>query len=205
MPPPFSPSDAAFILSKPNSVITYTYNGRRNGRVHRFERTASLSSYSTSTGGPTNAVYQFALSDTDNYTELTALFDQYKIDYVDLTFVPFYTESIPGTGECAGVVYSAPDFDDNSATAAAALRQYSGVQCHKQVDPFAVRIKPRAAMALYSGSVFTQFGNIPDPWIDANSPGVPHYGFKLAADASGGTAQTWQVLAKYHISCMSSR
>jgi len=48
---------------------------------------------------------------------------------------------------------------------------------------FSRKWRPHIATAAYSG-VFTSFKNEPSTWIDVASPGVQHYGLKVAADVT---------------------
>lgn len=195
--------DGSLAISRPG-MLTFKTSMTKGNPIMKVARKALLSSFVTNVGGATNAVYSFQLSDVDNYTEFTNLYDQYRIRRIDLQFIPFYTQSTPGAGACSGVIYAAPDFDDISATASAALRQYPACQVFGQTERIQVTVEPRLAVAAYSGT-FTSYANLRDQWIDCNSPSVQHYGFKLAADASGGTANSFQVIGTYHLEFRSAR
>jgi len=134
----------------------------------------------SSTLGPVYASTPFTLNAFAQYTEFTALFDQYRIDRIEIWLEPIgapSTSSFPCLTTCV-------DFDDattptsfasveahqNSLVANGAAGQYHSWQ-------------PRVALGAYAGT-FTSFANISGPWIDSASPGVQHYGFKAATTAS---------------------
>lgn len=58
----------------------------------KFERTVEgLFDITTDGVNPTLGVFNFSLNDLPNYTEFTALFDQYRIDKIEIEWYPEYT------------------------------------------------------------------------------------------------------------------
>jgi hypothetical protein len=105
---------------------------------------------------------------------LLAVFDQYRIDQLEVWLEPVAAQ---GT-TVFGSVVSAVDLDDANA-----VTGFSQVQDH----PCAIqgiggaghyhKWRPHTAVAIYSGA-FTSFSNEPSMWIDSGSPNVQHYGLK---------------------------
>ena len=78
---------------------------------------------------PTLYGFNFSLNDLPNYTEFTALYDQYKINAVRFTMLPQQTQSISigsvNNPIANARVFSAIDYNDGSAPASVdELREY---------------------------------------------------------------------------------
>lgn len=139
-----------------------------------------------------------------NLSDFTSVFDQYKIDCIEIILKPRANISAFGSpaaySQMQGALYSVLDYDDATplGSIGAALNYDNCIQT-EVYQPNRRCFKPRNAMAVYAGT-FTGFGNIPDTWIDAASTGVAHYGAKYICDA-GTTAflQTWDVQIRMKI------
>jgi len=151
----------------------------RRDRAVTFRRTYSITILSANTGVTANG-FSFALSNLPNYTEFTSLFDQYRILQASVSFLPYANSSSSGavSGSFPGIIASAIDYDDASLPGATDLQQYESYKRNPAFEEFVRTIKPRVAIAAYNGSTFTGYVNRYAPWIDANSPSVPHYGLK---------------------------
>jgi hypothetical protein len=127
---------------------------------------------------------------------LSGVFDQYRLDEVEITFRPGITVANTNTGNLPQL-YTVVDYDDASttgATTAGFFLQYNN--CTQSVGETVVRrFKPHVATAYYAtNATFTGFGNITSPWIDVASTLVPHYGVKFGCDGAPGTAyQTYLI------------
>jgi len=163
----------------------------RRDRAVTFRRTYSLTILSANTGVTANG-FTFALSNLPNYTEFTSLFDQYRILQASVSFLPYSNSSQSGTVNSSfpGIIGSAVDYDDASLPAQTDLQQYESYKRNSCYVEFVRTIKPRLAIATYNGSTFTGYANKYAQWIDANSPGVPHYGLKTVITGSTYTAST---------------
>jgi len=144
--------------------------------------------FNTSTTVPTFLGQPFSLSsNVQNATAYTALFDEYKIDEIEVWINPNPLTTLAASTQ-RGLYSSAVDYDDantpgtistvsdkqNSLTTAVTENHY-----HKFV--------PRFAYGTYSGT-FTSFGSTTG-WIDCASPSVQHYGLKIASSATAGGIQ----------------
>jgi len=151
----------------------------------------------TSVGGPVYAGAQFTLNMFSNAAEYTALFDQYRIDEIE---VWIESSEVMSATVGSAAFHTAIDLDD--ANVPTAISQVSGKQnaltslvgtghYHK--------FQPHMAVAVYSGT-FTSFGNEPAGWIDVASPTVAHYGLKLATAAADGAARLIYLTTRAKIS-----
>lgn len=138
-----------------------------------------------------------------SFTELTALFDQMQIDWIELEW--FYgTQSSQTVGVTSsgvaplgptGEIYGQPlhiyvkDYDDSNALGANPISVVSQYEAQKswQMSPgfndarHVVRIKPKMDMSMTDGSgTSTGVAQAPrNVWLDATSgTSVPHYGLK---------------------------
>jgi hypothetical protein len=120
------------------------------------------------------------LSLFDNYLEYASLFDQYRIDEVEVWIEPQISQStsMPNTG----VLITAVDLDDaNTPAAIATVQDKQGAIQSTCYAGHYHKWKPHMAVAVYSGT-FTSFSNAPANWIDSASPSVQHYGIKYATE-----------------------
>lgn len=138
------------------------------------------------TSGATPQYYgsPFALNFFANYTEYTGLFDQYRFEQLEVWLTP----SIVLINGLVGEIASAIDLDDgNTPTSLVTVNGKAGAMTTGCMAGQYHRWKPHIALAAYS-SVFTSFSNRVADWIDAASPGVQHYGLKVATTATTGTS-----------------
>lgn len=188
-----------------------------NGRIFSFKRTYTDSFKIEMNGAVTTSTagYKFRLSDTPGYTEITSLFDKYRIKGIKATFMPRVnvlriTDLGAGTTTVttSPPIFSVIDYDDATApTNAAQLHEYENCKVHNEFKPWSVFFRPRIAMATYGGGAFTSYGTGPAGlWIDAASPSVEYYGLKIAtAEYAIGNNLTndiyWDVIFKVYIQC----
>lgn len=169
-----------------NKIRTYTAN-------LRYDVTNIVQ---TSTTVPTFGASTFVLSSFDNYLEYLGLFDQYKIDEIEVWIEPAFgpAQSLTSVGQ----LYSCVDLDDaNTPTTIISVEAHQSCITTSTVAGHYHKWVPHMAVAVYSGA-FTSFANSPADWIDAASPNVQHYGVKLATTTSTTSTLTMamQVRAK---------
>lgn len=151
----------------------------------------------TSTSLPTYGSKSFVASDLDNITSFAGVFDQYRIDMIEVLLVPSKTE-VTSASSGAGSYVSCVDVDDAATPATyGQLLGYSNAQSSSGTAQHYHRWVPQYAVAAYSGA-FTSY-SASRGWIDCGSPNVQHYGLKIASTATNEvTAIT--VHTRYHIS-----
>jgi len=168
-------------------------------QVVKFTKIVEGTNLVTSTTINTFRSYVFAAADIGDFTGLSGVFDQYRLDRVDLRFVPNITETL-SSAPLSGKVYSVIDFDDSNAlTSASQASEYSNCMVWEPVDPIQISLVPHFAYGAYGTSLFSSFANSKPNWIDAASGNVEHYGVKLAITPTT-TAVTYTVQLRYHIS-----
>lgn len=149
------------------------------------------------------------------YTELGALFDKYRLEKVDI----YYTSSVYSNGAMGsaqalympGCAYAVDTDDANNASvtdlqqfANCKYTQFGGDQGRmKRLASF----KPLPTLGVYTNSTTVNgAGDLlgKSLFLDAASPSIQHYGFKMALDqlVVGTAGQTWYMVnfqVKYHL------
>lgn len=167
-------------------------------------RWSQLSAMTLSTTLETIKNYIFKLSDVSNSADLTSSFDAYRIKRVDVYFTPRVNYTPDASVLTNAQLWTACDFDGNTVTTLTETAAYDSAQLHDARTSFVVSLKPRAALATYSGA-FTSYAEAPpDQWIDCASPSVEHYGLITAMSAQP-VATVINVAARFYIELKRSR
>lgn len=169
-------------------------NGPRT--ILGFKRPASSGTLVITDGAGTGqnvGAWSFQLNQVVNYTELTNLFDNYKINCV---VIKFWWHQQPSTVEnnlvATPIMHWAVDTNDVTLPTLAALKQYSTYRVHQFKDAgcYTIKIYPKAQGVMYRTAIAVAYGP-KKMWIASTYSDVPHYGFKFFIDgsqtASGGT------------------
>jgi len=129
--------------------------------------------------------FSFQLSDTPGYTELTALFDLYKITLVEVIWeCTSVSANVSGNTSCYPTLLAYPDADD--ATAPTSLSVVDQVQRMERLQFSATRNQfKRSIVPRVTNSTNTTGGtnnyavSMASPFLDCASPSVIHYGVKF--------------------------
>jgi hypothetical protein len=150
--------------------------------------------------------YNFALSQVTDSTQLLTVFDQYRVNAIEIFLRPV-AMPITATVQPIGVMYTVIDYDDSTPlTTAVYMLAYDNCIATSTVESQRRCFKPRVANALYGGSTFTSYGNERAPWIDSTSYTVPHYGLKAGVDQGNSTQlQTWSLVANVELEFRQAR
>lgn len=174
------------------------------GTVYSFKRTFQFANFHMdhTTGLATSVGYSFKLNDLPNYTEFTALFDQYKITGIKIRLIPEQNQQALGVGVFnIPPIYTVIDYDDDTAlTAITDAMQYQNCKIHTTISGSQIVrfFRPHIAVAAYSGT-FTSYMNKSMQWIDSASPDTRHYGFKIIVAAITTLDTTFSVVATYYL------
>jgi len=163
--------------------------------VFNIFQTADLGAISSGAAPVTGAI-NFGFIQLNQQAALTAIFDQYRLAMVEVTFQPELTIAAPT--QQVPLFYTVVDLDDSTATTIASLMEYPGLQESIALKVHRHTFVPHVAVAAYSGA-FTSFANEAAPWIDVASPSVQHYGVKygFAAEPSASTFG-YYIKVRYH-------
>jgi len=158
-----------------------------------------------------NASFSFAFTNIAQSGQLAAVFDQYRIDEVQLIFRPMFL-AVNMSGSTTFYVpqlYIVVDYDDANVSGYTAGTYQAYNNCNVSMyETVSVTFRPHIAVSAYSGSSFSQYQNLSPSWIDTSSPSVQHYGVKAGVDAGGtGQAQfqSWSITTRVRLSLKNVR
>jgi hypothetical protein len=170
-----------------------------DNQVFKINQTIeTLAALTSSNVATTFYSLSFSLSLVDQVTALTNLFDQYRLDMVEVMLIPRLEAQISAPGN-NGLLHSVVDYDDaNNLTTAGDALDYDNCLVTSGLNGHYRRFVPHLALAAYSGA-FTSFANSQPTWIDAASTGVQHYGVKFALTPAI-SSQIFDMVARLHFS-----
>jgi len=168
----------------PGFINTLSRDNRRYTVMQTSNQGIVLSS-NTSVAQLTSKSWTSA--DIIQFSSYASVFDQYRIDFVEVWLTPYGTATAPGYNGNVHL-YSVVDYDDANAPASlVALTQYENCVTTRCTDGHYVKFRPHIAVAGYGGA-FTQFINKPSDWIDVASGSLQHFGLKLGAETTVSNA-----------------
>lgn len=143
----------------------------------------------------------FDLAQLTAYTEFTTLFDYYKINGVKVQ-VKVFPNSSAATGVGLPWLEFWSDHDDSNPVTALQAREHMGTKQRyftgdKMVTSMYVKPTPLADLAGAASAI------MPNKWVNAANPGIPHYGIKGIIHnyyLSGSTGQN-QIVFDVNMNC----
>lgn len=152
-------------------------------KIHYFKRHVDLGLITLSTAGITSQGFSFQLDEVPNYTEFTALYDQYKLSAVSISFIPMQTYTLNNTTAVANnfnVRYATVvDYDSSGAFGTFNdAREFTTVKITTITQQQTRYIKPRIKSANENdSSTIVASGNIRS-WLNTSIGNIPHYGLR---------------------------
>lgn len=131
---------------------------------------------------------KFTMTDLPSYTDYTALFDQYRIDQVDIEIDSLVNSAqsqatTTGNQEAMPSVTYVPDFDDaNVPTTPGEINQYQRAKTwtfRGSGKPLKFSIKPRVSVPVNSVGGGANMPGAESPQLDIAHADVLHYGCKF--------------------------
>lgn len=161
------------------------------------------------------ASYAFALADIPNVASIGSLFDQYRIEKIQLRFKSrnpaLFVSNATSPNNSSTEPFLVIDRDDNTApTAISELQQYDNCQQFSAQDSIDIIFEPSITPSVFSGGAFSGY-SVDDSgkyWLDLANTSIPHYGVKVGIPAlTASTAQRfdWVVTAWYKVSFKNKR
>ena len=132
----------------------------------------------------------FNLTQLTLYSELTNLFQFYKINWIKLDFRPNMNNQVWATAAAGGPIPEiayAKRWADGNTRSFGDLIQVSDVVYKKVTDRYTTWLKPKAAAAYYQSGVSTGYG-IASPWLNMDYSNIPHYGISFATNLDNTTS-----------------
>jgi hypothetical protein len=193
--------------SKETSIIYSNLGGKVPGMNHRVKGMQSIrvqatlqdpDALNTSTTTPTYFAQYFTLGQIANSAAYTALFDEYKIDEVEVWINPNPVTSL-GASTIRGQYSTAVDYDDaNTPSSISTVSDKQNSLTSSVDDAHYHRFQPKFAVGAYSGT-FVSFASSRG-WVDCASPNVQHYGLKMAFSQTAAGVQFVSLVIRYTIS-----
>lgn len=131
------------------------------------------------------AVGYFKLSNVLENSDLTNLYDRYKINGIKWKIIPASNfASVNGQGLIPSMVYHVDYDDDATPTTDASVRVKAGAKEVRLDKPHTIFFKPKVASMIAGASIVPGAStgySVPRvaPYINCSYPGVPHYGLKM--------------------------
>lgn len=155
--------------------------------VHHFKRTFQGSTYQASAGGTNPNAFYVTFANLPNYTEFTALFDMYRINYIVWKLVPTVTSLDLNPAATAAVlpnVHSVIDYDDsNNPTLVTDLMQYSNYKMTRGNRIHTRKFRPAVTLdADGAASTAPKWKQ----WLNLAATGSEHRGIKFIIEQADG-------------------
>lgn len=156
---------------------------------HKFIRNSATITFGGIAGGFVPSGRSFRLDQVTNFTNLTNLFDQFRIDTVEISFM---LRGLPSTVIAYPRVIVFPDFDDAATPVSSAVinnRPRLSKHTFTPDEPeFRIALKPRLAQAAFNGSFSAYSQPNTSVYVDCAYPATDHYGLKFAFENFDNTS-----------------
>lgn len=170
-------------------------------QIHKFKRTYNYGTFSSDGINPTLIAFNFSMNDMPGYTELTSLFDFYKLTGVQVRIIP-WTQTDSNSQATLNNARNSPFFyaiDRNDSSAPASVDEVLENNDHR-------------VSTTYSGaSVWIPYpkfsdatGASRDGWVATTNSSLNWFGLKVAIPATS-TGNTWYVTMTYYVSCKDAK
>jgi len=130
--------------------------------------------------------FVFQLNYVPNYANYTAIFDQYQITHVKVSFRSISKPETLINSSAGNTVIPriavALDFDNASTPTYAAIQSRFGHQVHPADRNFTISVAPCLQFAVYTGGINAYSPNY--GFLDCANANVPHYGIRYSLQAT---------------------
>jgi hypothetical protein len=185
----------------------------RNPNVHAFTRVMHHTLAINATDR--HVAETFMLTSLPDYTEFTALFDQYRIKKVEVTFI-FDRASADANASVGGSFFpnliTVQDHDDNTPlTNIQDYEQYTTFKVRRMDKPIKITTYPKVATAVWNGA-FAGYSELSKAtqFLDCNYPSIEAYGLKWMVNGNLEGVSTTNLgylttYYKYFLECKDTR
>lgn len=173
--------------------------GKRSySKIHAFKRTFDAGSTFLETDGlnDTFAAWNFSMNDMPGYTELTSLYDFYKLTGVLVRVIPYKQTDSNSVGTTNNsfnppIFYAEDKSDSTTPTSIGEILEYNDHKIATVFQGFRHYCRPK-----FSDATSAVRGG----WVSTSNPSLNWYGLKLAIPA-GGSATSFYVTWTYYVKC----
>lgn len=177
-------------------------------RARQFAFNATLVSLGTAQFGAISV----QLNQLSQVSTFSALFDKYKIEYIECTFrprAPFNSMENAATAlPVIPMIYTVIDPDDALApTTLAQLQEYQSCESQPSSNPeFTRRFRPHILEGAWDGTNVVPAKSSPAGWVDIAYTTIRHYGMKYGCTAAqAAPSQIWDIDCYVGVSFMNVR
>jgi len=158
--------------------VNYAYTDNAIRRYIRHDIAAAVVNTSIA---PFAGAWAFRLSDVSGYDEFTALYDEYRIDEIKVTFHNYGKTEAPTNTTLASTILYTVDFDDDTPPAnILELQEHTNCKLlTTRAKKWGVRFRPSVAPMFYNTALTSGYGRKTGAWLDCAKPDIPHYGLKM--------------------------
>lgn len=203
-------------VANPRSGTVYTKRRQGLDTFTLVRNRPSLIFPSASAGNFTSVAVAFHLNDLPQFTELVALWDLYKINFVEIWIRPLsFNTSSTTVGAPTVPLTSAPllecafDYDGNPAPSTSSTLTQR--QSYRRISPqnnlvSYFKISPCFLRNVYRGSTSADGNEIGRGFLSTNgSADTPHYGFLMFMAGVGAVPNlySWDVQFRYNVTMKS--
>jgi len=154
-----------------------------------------------------------SVDNTNTYTDLTSLYDQYRIDKVEVKLIWCNNTATGGNSYVCPVMQSAIDYDDVTApTNNTTLTQFSTLRVlafgNKSINVYKTVLFPKISEATTTSNIGGSVGTVlrKPSYINTETPDVFHTGYKLYWDVPSDFQTNvlcgdLQIYVKYYLPC----
>jgi len=176
--------------------VSFPLRQTLNLQVHKVIDSFRSAAYITGAAAEVDVGTFFTASQFPQFAGLAAIFDQYRITYIEASLMTVASSLLTAGGVS---LTTAIDYDDSTAVSQAVLGDYQSAFSAPIGMNVTRTFKPRCSAALLvSAGTFTGNENIQSPWIDTAANTVAHYGLKAALTAGGAgfSAQIYSITVR---------
>lgn len=164
--------------------------------MYRFKETIDRGLIQNTCGagpapGETRGALTFKLDDIPYYASYQTLFDEYRINWVNVHFTALQNVN---QAQVANIITTNPmwtaiDFNDGSTgTPVLDIKLYSNAKAHDITKSFNVFFRPKVLQMIYQSAIATSYQSVHSGWIPTTDAAVPHYCLKYACEPIAQTA-----------------
>lgn len=158
-----------------------------------------------------NAIF-FSFDQVTNYNYYAQLWDQYRINFVKVEFIPVQATLVnrpyddtttPNVNTSTPLLFAVIDRDDSNVQNSAEIKSRQGHRYCKATRKMDWSFSPSTLTPVYAGSV-SSFGykvNLNKQWLDMGNTGVIHFGLKYALETqSPNNTFLYRIRKTYYVS-----
>lgn len=130
------------------------------------------------------AAVAFSLQAANGFSDITNLFDEYRI-------IQAIVKLVPNQASFDHPIYTAIDYDDAGQPASVnSMLQYDTLRIQSAQTVIERVVNPKSAEEVYNTSLQTAYVPKYGLWIDTDYPGVTHFGLKMVTPALASITTT---------------